>query len=592
MADTDATVTPDQTPPPDPTTADSMSGGVPNVGQPTAPDVSQAQPQTTAADVLAGNPSTMLNQAAAVHHGRIADTLNAVGKFLGGDTSYHITTNPDGSVSAVPMESTPGQRWGRIAQAALMGAAKGFAVGQGPGGAQRAAAAGVETGMALPQAQQDQTLALAQKTNDQNQQRQLYNANIAYLNTRNLEQSWALGNQKQLASEHEDDRQMQFDATKKQLHMTDVGPADDIEQAATLYNGNPAVQQALVNGSLVIHHSAGGPPHAYIIPEDKMAQLNPSEQTAYSYSVDPKSGDIVKEARTVSANTETGRDTSARLATENAALLNAVKIGSTVKLQNAQAAKDQAAANAPPKEEGTWALMYDKDNNPVMFNNKTRQVMDAPGELTTAANKAKQDAAIEKHMAPIRDALSYANDYVNRGVFTGPGDEALQDKFFSLAKPDSGFRMSTPQIQQLQNSANIINSLKGRARHAISGTWFSDDQRKQIVDTMNMIAASGQGQPPSSLTQRPTGGGGGGAVNIPTPIAPARPGGRIPSTVNGKPGSFDANGVWTSDDGTVTQQLPGRNTGTGGALPMPKIGDVVAGRTFLGGDPAQKSSWR
>lgn len=597
------------------TQPDSMGGGVPDVGQPTPPNVSQ----TPAANTLAGSPSQMMNEAAAVHHSRIADSLNTVGKFLGGDTSYHIVPNSDGSVSATPVESTPGERWGRIAKAALMGAAKGFAVGQGPGGRQRAAAAGIETGMAMPQAQQDQTMALAQKTNDQNQQRQLYNANIAYLNTRNLEQSWQLGENKKVASEHDEDRDLQFNTAKNQLHMTDVGPANDVEQAATLYNGNPAVQQALVNGSLVIHHPAVGPPHAYIIPEDKMSQLNPKEGTAYSYSVDPVSGDVVKEARTVSANTETGRDISARFASENAALLNAIKVGSTVKLQASEAAKNKAAAGAPPKEEGIWQAGTDASGNPIERNNKTgatRPMSQAflPAGMYDRNARAQQSANFKNYRAASKDYIAPAesaeqsyqlannafNDYMaakKQGKTLPTGAQSMlmlaQHMGTTFGAIKGGPRQTAAMIAQHLGARSVSDDATVAWNKLVNGDELSPKQWTAFHDLISNArqqkwAAAVQQVPHYGVDPRDmslpqdlngllagvpytaqTSGGGGGNTQIPEPIAPARPGGRIASSINGKPGSQDANGLWTSDDGTVTQQLAGRR------LPSRSIADAM-----------------
>jgi hypothetical protein len=80
-----------------------------------------------------------------------------------------------------------------------------------------------------------------------------------------------------------------------------------------------------------------------------------------------------------------------------------------------------------------------------------------------------------------------ADDYLTNGSFTGAGDEALQEKFFELAKPSVGFRMTAPQMQMLQDSRSWMGSIEAHMRHATTGTWFSDDQRKQIVQTMKQL---------------------------------------------------------------------------------------------------------
>ena len=133
---------------------------------------------------------------------------------------------------------------------------------------------------------------------------------------------------------------------------------------------------------------------------------------------------------------------------------------------------------------GTWTLAEDGQGKPILFNSKTGQTQAAPEGMQKTGTAAKAQAAT----APVQGALDYATDYLNKKAYTGPGDEALQEKFFELAKPSTGFRMSQPQMDMLRNSASWMNSLEGKAHHALTGTWFSDKQRQQIVDTMNQLA--------------------------------------------------------------------------------------------------------
>ena len=137
-----------------------------------------------------------------------------------------------------------------------------------------------------------------------------------------------------------------------------------------------------------------------------------------------------------------------------------------------------------PAAEGTWVPM-EQNGKQVLFNPKTREVVAPPagGELQKSGTAAKTTE-------PVKDALDYAQDYLSRGVFTGAGDEALQEKFFELAKPSSGFRMTKPQMDMLQKSRGWMQGFAARARHAATGQWFTDEQRQQIVDTMKNLAAS------------------------------------------------------------------------------------------------------
>jgi hypothetical protein len=160
---------------------------------------------------------------------------------------------------------------------------------------------------------------------------------------------------------------------------------------------------------------------------------------------------------------------------------------------------------------GTWALDEDKDGKPVLFNSKTGETKEAPAGIAKAGTFAKNQAAFDKVNGPVDAAMEYANTYLQNPKHTGSGDEALQEKFFELAKPSVGFRMTQPQIDLLQNSRSWMNSAEAHIRHATTGTWFSDDQRKEIVQTMKDLAAAKKKS--------------GGAQAVPSSQAPAKAGG-------------------------------------------------------------------
>ena len=105
---------------------------------------------------------------------------------------------------------------------------------------------------------------------------------------------------------------------------------------------------------------------------------------------------------------------------------------------------------------------------------------------------ARQDKTNEKQEAAEQAGLAaqqYADDYMASKQFTGPGDEALMEKYFELAKPSSGFRMTETQIQMLMKARDIMNSLAAQGKHLFSpdSPYFSDTQRQQIVQTMKNL---------------------------------------------------------------------------------------------------------
>lgn len=233
------------------------------------------------------------NHAAAVHHGRLATMLDAVGSILGGNKSLRMTRNPDGSVDVKQVDASPAEKWGRIAQAAVSGLANGFAVGQGPGGGARAAAAGIQTGLAEPGQQQTAVMDQAAKLNQQNQQNQLFKANMIALNQRNLQGAFDLKRAEANSLEGEDDRAATIQKTMQQANATkiDVG---DIEDTANAYNGSPELQEAHHDGRTVFYRRTdpntgkviGG--SIYIIPPDQMNMLNPAAITRHRLVINPQ----------------------------------------------------------------------------------------------------------------------------------------------------------------------------------------------------------------------------------------------------------------------------------------------------------------
>lgn len=132
---------------------------------------------------------------------------------------------------------------------------------------------------------------------------------------------------------------------------------------------------------------------------------------------------------------------------------------------------------------GTFQLAEDSEGKPIMWNTKTGEVRDANGIQKTGTT-----AKAEEKIKPVKDALAYADEYVNSKAYTGAGDEALMEKFFDLAKPSSGFRMTQAQMDMLKHSQDLLGSAEATIRHATVGTWFSEKQRQEIAKTMRDIA--------------------------------------------------------------------------------------------------------
>lgn len=184
-------------------------------------------------------------------------------------------------------------------------------------------------------------------------------------------------------------------------------------------------------------------------------------------------------------------------------------------LANAQAdlAKFRANPNSPMYKlaqehlrlaEGAYGLQlkkygFDYDPSTLEPDEQKNLPTDQNGNTVGFHNPTKQGTALQVAEKSTLDSLNYATQYKQSGHFTGPGDEALMEQFFNVAKPSSGFRMSQPQIDMLINARSWMDSAEGKAYHAATGTWFAAQQRNDIIGTMEALAKSkgvgGQGTP-------------------------------------------------------------------------------------------------
>lgn len=153
-------------------------------------------------------------------------------------------------------------------------------------------------------------------------------------------------------------------------------------------------------------------------------------------------------------------------------------------IQNAQEQKrieqekrDERANAALSNREnnmGTWSVVEGDNGETKLLNTKTGEMRDAPEGLHKSGYYAKQ-------VAPLEAARMNISSYIDGRVYDGPGDLALQHEFFTATQPATGFRMTKVQQDILQNSQNWLNSIQAKAYHFAHGTWFSDEQRRQIA---------------------------------------------------------------------------------------------------------------
>ncbi len=144
-----------------PQSAQDILGGV-QAGAQAAPQPQPvAPPDATGTIPLQPTTGTVpTNESQSLFHRAMYDmkgVLAKVADILGPSEIAKVTQDPQtGDYMVSKQPATTGEKWGRIAAAALGGLATGLQNAQGPGGFARAAGAGIQTGMQQPQQQQQQ----------------------------------------------------------------------------------------------------------------------------------------------------------------------------------------------------------------------------------------------------------------------------------------------------------------------------------------------------------------------------------------------------------------------------------------------------
>lgn len=181
-------------------------------------------------------PTTPTSQDVHQHMSWIGRTLDKVATALGGGETLKVTKLPDGTTTMEKVPSTEGEKWGRIAAAALVGAGAGLQNSQGPNALSRAAGAGMQAGAQIPQ----QAREMKQQEVDSANKEMLFKANRLKLQQDTIRQT--LENQR-LGIQMDQDEVDRTDALNKELAASpwhdDLGLFPDMDSAIKAANADP-----------------------------------------------------------------------------------------------------------------------------------------------------------------------------------------------------------------------------------------------------------------------------------------------------------------------------------------------------------------
>jgi hypothetical protein len=346
--------------------------------------------------------------------GRIADRVSSA---IAGDTTYRVTHKPDGTVDVSSDPSTRGEKWGRIAAIALGGAFKGLAAGQGPGGAEKAAAAGGQFGMQLPQQMKENV----EKDATEEQKRQLAQANIALTHQKMMANVIDLREGGiRLSKEESDLFNNLHDQMQKSNGYTELARGKDMADVMQQHARDPNFLQNLTDPDVRTATIADtqGNPTVVMFKTDPgtMGRKNDKPEDVPRPFIDPKTGELTTQFDTYNPGTEKLGVIRAAQAAGTNAVLDAKK---------KQADADKAEKDTPDKNLATYQAAAVKAR------------MDAekepdPAKKQTLLNSAAQyDRLAAQHQAAGRTTISTA-------PATAPGTQ-ISD----LIKPGGAFADGT-----------------------------------------------------------------------------------------------------------------------------------------------------
>lgn len=371
-------------------TTDTPGSQPPSLPKPTAPP-----PQTTPDPQTATMPEQQPNaqQAPVVLHeapaSGVKGMVNRVLDAISGTQGRQVYTDDQGNKYIQHPDLTGPQKWMRVANYAIQGAAAGLAAGKGQGNMGRAPLAGLQAGQNINQQQrqddqqQDDEVRNAQIDKANQQMNQLKLAQASLTNSRLQTQ---IGEE---AGQHSRD----LEAYYQSQHAIDLGTFKDATNIADLQKAHPEIWKSHFNGNLVravpVTDDTGKvtATHFVLLPQDTSGEAMPqgSQFLVYQPNEDPaKPGSMQKV--TPSGPMSRGEMDSYNAAAHTAALNDATRI--------------QALSEAKSKQQLTEAQVTEAGDKHTA----------APGERAkTQAQTAEAYAAATKNRAEANKANAEAN---------------------------------------------------------------------------------------------------------------------------------------------------------------------------------------
>ena len=439
---------------------------------PTGPQPMEVTPSGPSQSAVAGVPQPPNPEVEREYHmGWLHSVLDKVGTALGGGETVHVTKDADGNVTMTRDPATTGEKWGRIAQAALSGAGAGFANSTGPNAPAAAAAAGIQAG--AQQGQQERQQAQQEATAEQ--QLQLRNAQKALVQQQVAANAFKMHEQGIALTDAQSDRANQVQgwilsnpSNKK------VGDFSSMQDVMDYENTHGGLIQGHTNGSFHTEVMGDGKVRLFTVDQGWLDQKNDKDVTVKRLEPgDTADAPMQLKDYTIPAGTMTNREI-AQFQEAQTARISKYQLDISGQEEKATAAKEATAQRA---EAARDRAMYQGTMTQIAQENaETRRLMaNNAGGAGAPGGALHGDAYLatipENQRAQVK-SIANGDAKMPSGARSG-SVQALRNMVFNYDPTYSDARYDTKMNFKTKGDAQNLQSLSTGLEHLERATTNS-----------------------------------------------------------------------------------------------------------------------
>lgn len=398
------------------------------------------------------------------HESFLHRVLDRVGSILGGNETMHVHKDTDGNITVSRDPSTMGEKWGRVAAAALGGFAQAAPQSFGPGGMARGAAAGTEYGLNLPQQMQQNMDAQATAE----QKRMLMNASVAKVHQdAYIAMLDAREKQYQIGVEQGKMMNAYYDELQSSPNARDLGTVTDFDSMKRAVESNGGLAGLYGKGLTTrVVPTVDGKGNVQL----KLLAVDPGyagrrneepRQIATRVNVDPKTGEPQLEYRTAARNSDTNANLDAAheaKVTEYLKLHNQWQDTQTKESAEEDRAAERQQAAQDRQERLQWQRQYQQDQIETRREaiGLQREIAQGKGYISGEPVPPAPAGTYDPNFPPTQNFPAGTEGIVRKNIGKPPVDVT---KAARLGR--SAIQNAQDAIQILQQNPDLVGRLNG-----------------------------------------------------------------------------------------------------------------------------------